>query len=71
MVLAPEGRRLLDRMDAARRASAEIVFGRLDAADRDILLGLLRELLADPLDACGHPAAGHRVNAAIPPEDAR
>jgi DNA-binding MarR family transcriptional regulator len=41
VALSDEGRRLLDRLDAARRDSAEEVFGGLDGAQRRHLLELL------------------------------
>lgn len=71
VALTPDGRRLLDRMDAARRSSAERVFGRLDAGDRASLLRVLRELAADPADGCGPAAAGRGFGTAARPEDTR
>lgn len=71
VALTPDGRRLLDRMDAARRASAELVFGRLDDVDRAILLRVLRDLAADPADACGPAAPDRDAGAIARPEDAR
>jgi MarR family len=41
VALSDEGRRLLDRLDAARRDSAEEVFGGLDGSQRRHLLELL------------------------------
>ena len=72
VALTPAGRQLLDRMDAARRASAELVIGRLAPPDRAVLERVLRELVADPSGACAPPepaataatpgrTAGHRL----------
>ncbi|HEV7465553.1 MAG TPA: MarR family transcriptional regulator [Candidatus Dormibacteraeota bacterium] len=43
--LSPEGRRLLEGLDAARRATAEAMLGRLGAADRDELVRLLEAVV--------------------------
>jgi DNA-binding MarR family transcriptional regulator len=66
VALTPDGRRLLQRMEAARRASAELVLGRLDAADQALLLRVLREVVARPAPPCdggdeGTAAAGTAV----------
>ncbi len=58
VALTPEGRLLLDRLDVARRDSAERAVGRLDPADRAVLLRLLRDLTEEPADACGPGARG-------------
>jgi DNA-binding MarR family transcriptional regulator len=55
--LTPGGRLLLDRLEVARRKSAEQAVGRLDPADRALLLRLLRELTDEPADGCG-PGVG-------------
>ncbi len=52
VALTPAGHRLLDRLDVARRESAEATFGRLDAEDRDALLRVLH-VLAEDVDRCG------------------
>ncbi len=52
VVLTPAGRRLLRRMDAARRASAEVVLGGLDGPDQALLLRVLQQVLAQPAPAC-------------------
>jgi DNA-binding MarR family transcriptional regulator len=57
VVLTTGGRLLLDRLEVARRESAEQAFGRLDPADRAVLLRLLRDLANEPADARG-PGAG-------------
>ena len=51
VALTPEGRQLLDRLESARRESAGQLLGRLDRADLDVLLRVLRELTALP-DRC-------------------
>lgn len=51
VALTAGGRLLLDRLDVARRESAEQAFGRLDPADRAVLLRLLRDLANEPADA--------------------
>ncbi len=53
VALTPGGRLLLDRLDVARRESAEQAFGRLDPADRAVFLRLLRDLTDEPADGCG------------------
>ena len=66
VVLTDEGRRLLDRLEAARRDSAEEVFGSLDRAQRGALLELLGALCArgacvsccGPRDHAGRAHAG-------------
>ena len=59
VALSDEGRRLLDRLEAARRDSAEEVFGGLDAAQRHQLLDLLGALCERGacVSCCG--PAGH------------
>jgi DNA-binding MarR family transcriptional regulator len=57
VALTDGGRLLLDRLEVARRESAEQAVGRLDRADRAILLRLLRDLTDEPADGCG-PGAG-------------
>jgi DNA-binding MarR family transcriptional regulator len=57
VALTTDGRLLLDRLEVARRESAEQAFGRLDPADRSILLRLLRDLTDESGDECG-PRAG-------------
>jgi len=52
VTLTADGRLLLDRLEVARRASAEQAFGRLDPADRAVLLRLLRGLTDEPVDRC-------------------
>ena len=61
VALSDDGRRLLDRLDAARRDSAEEVFGGLDTAQRRQLLELLGVLCArgSCVSCCGH-ATHHR-----------
>ena len=56
VALTADGRLLLDRLEVARRESAGEAFGRLDPADRAVLLRLLRDLAGDP---AGDPAGGH------------
>lgn len=53
VALTPDGRLLLDRLEVARRTSAEEVVGQLDPADRDILVRILRELAVEPADGPG------------------
>jgi DNA-binding MarR family transcriptional regulator len=57
--LAPEGRLLLDRLDALRRGSAEQVLGRLDPRDLAALHAVLLELTADASDRCRPCPGGH------------
>ena len=57
VALTAGGRLLLDRLEVARRESAEPAFGRLDPADRAVLLRLLRDLTDGPADGCGPGAA--------------
>jgi DNA-binding MarR family transcriptional regulator len=59
VALSDDGRRLLDRLEAARRESAEEVFGSLDPAQRHQLLDLLGVLCerGSCVSCCG-PAAG-------------
>ena len=64
VALTGAGRHLLDRLEAARRDSAVEVFGGLDTAQRDTLVGLL-EVLCERgacVSCCGHPhdGDGHR-----------
>lgn len=54
--LSPEGRRLLDGLEAARQATAEALFGHLGEADAAELLRLL-EGLADGDGPCAHGRA--------------
>ncbi len=59
VALTADGRRLLDRLEDARRESAEQVFGQLDPADRTLLLRLLVNLAGEPAgEAAGEPAPG-------------
>ena len=67
VALTAGGRLLLERLEAARRESAEQAFGGLDPEDRVALLRLLRHLAAEPADRCGargvpvmpaHPTGG-------------
>ncbi|MEA2618837.1 MAG: hypothetical protein QOE72_4620 [Chloroflexota bacterium] len=51
--LSPEGRRLLDGLDEARRATAEAMLGRLTAADRGELVRLL-EAVVEGEGSCEH-----------------
>jgi DNA-binding MarR family transcriptional regulator len=51
--LSPEGRRLLDGLDEARRATAEAMLGRLTAADRGELVRLL-EAVVEAEGGCEH-----------------
>jgi DNA-binding MarR family transcriptional regulator len=66
VALSDEGRRLLDRLEAARRESAEEVFGGLDPAQRRQLLALLGVLCerGSCVTCCG-PGA-HHAHAARP-----
>jgi len=48
VALTARGRRLLGRLEVARRESAERAFGCLDPADQAALLRLLRHLADDP-----------------------
>ena len=62
VVLTDAGRRLIDRLEEARRGSAEEVFGGLGPAQRAELLGLLHQLCER--GRCGRccgpgPGAGH------------
>jgi DNA-binding MarR family transcriptional regulator len=50
--LSPEGRQLLEGLDAARRATAEAMLGRLSSADRGELVRLL-EAVVDGDGGCG------------------
>ncbi len=52
VALTAGGRLLLDRLEVARRESAEQAFGRLDPSDRTVLLRLLRDLAGEPADGC-------------------
>jgi DNA-binding MarR family transcriptional regulator len=51
--LSPGGRRLLDGLDEARRATAEAMLGRLTAADRGELVRLL-EAVVEAEGGCEH-----------------
>ena len=65
VALTAGGRLLLDRLEVARRESAEQAFGRLDQADRAVLLRLLRDLTDEPLDGRGPgPGVGAGLAAA-------
>ncbi len=57
VALTPDGRRLLDRLDTARRESAEQVLAPLARADLLVLLRVLRELSSTPADTCRRPPA--------------
>ena len=57
VALSPAGRGLLDRLDAARRTSAEQVFGELHQRERKELLLLLGRLCE--LGGCGICCPGH------------
>jgi DNA-binding MarR family transcriptional regulator len=59
VALTPDGRRLLDRLDAVRRESAGQVLGRLDPPDLARLHAVLLELTADAPDACRPCPGGH------------
>jgi DNA-binding MarR family transcriptional regulator len=65
VALTDEGRRLLDRLQAARRESADEIFGGLDRAQRAQLLELLSVLCArgSCVSCCGpttrHSAVAH------------
>ena len=63
VALTAGGRLLLDRLEDARRESAEQAFGRLDPADRAVLLRLLRDLADETAGARG-PGAGIDVEQA-------
>ena len=52
VTLTADGRLLIDRLEVARRESAEQAFGRLDLADRAVLLRLLRDLADEPAGGC-------------------
>jgi len=60
VALSDDGRLLLDRLETARRDSADEVFGGLDAAQRHQLLGLLGLLCerGSCVTCCG-PAMSH------------
>jgi DNA-binding MarR family transcriptional regulator len=64
VLVAPtaQGQALLARLEAARRHSAEGIFGRLDPAQRDALAALLGELCEQGgcVTCCGPHAAHHR-----------
>ena len=72
VALSDEGRRLLDRLEAARRDSAEEVFGGLDALQRKRLLELLGLLCERGacVSCCGphahEPTHHHHVHGAGP-----
>lgn len=55
--LTPDGLSLMARMDKLRRASAQVLFGRLTQAQQEQLLELLA-LLNEPEDECGAGADG-------------
>ncbi len=57
VALTADGQLLLDRLEVARRESAEQVFGQLGPADRALLLRLLVSLTGE---ATGEPAPGAR-----------
>jgi DNA-binding MarR family transcriptional regulator len=67
VALSDEGRRLLDRLDAARRESAEEVFGGLDGSQRHQLLDLLGVLCerGSCVSCCGSTA--HHIPAGSGP----
>ena len=52
VALTPDGWRLLDRLQAVRRESAQQVLGRLDRTDLEVLLRVLRELTTCPASQC-------------------
>ena len=60
VALSPAGRRLIERLDAARLASARQVFGGLSPEQRDQLVELLRALCApdEPADCLAPATAG-------------
>jgi DNA-binding MarR family transcriptional regulator len=59
VVPTAEGRRLIDRLDRARREGATEVFGGLSAAEREHLLALLGTLCErGSCVSCGGPHAG-------------
>ena len=55
--LSDDGRRLLDGLDAARRATAEAMLAPLDAADRAELVRLLEAVVAGGGGGCPAPEA--------------
>ena len=57
VALTAGGQLLLERLEVARRESAERALGRLDPADRVVLVRLLRHLAAEPAEGCG-PGVG-------------
>ncbi len=68
--LTASGRLLLDRLEVARRESAEQTLGQLDPADRAFLLRILRGLAGDCAD--GQPSGARAValqaaREAVPP----
>jgi DNA-binding MarR family transcriptional regulator len=65
VALTADGRLLLERLEVARRASAEQVLGRLDPADRAVLLRLLRDLADEPADVLGLGTEGGGRPAAV------
>ncbi len=72
VALTADGRLLLDRLEVARRESAEQAFGRLDPADRAVLLRLLRDLAGtDRRAASGAPGRGAPAPGAGPAALAR
>jgi DNA-binding MarR family transcriptional regulator len=64
VLVAPtaQGRTLLARLEAARRHSAEGIFGQLDPARRDVLAALLGELCEQGgcVSCCTPHGAHHR-----------
>ena len=75
VALTEAGRHLLDRLETARRDSALEVFGGLDVAQRDTLVGLL-EVLCErgACVRCGghtHDGGGHEPNGPAPGRAAR
>jgi len=64
VALTAEGRRLLERLDVAWRESAEQAVGRLDPADRAVLLRLLRDLTDEPR-AASRPGVAATVGAGV------
>lgn len=72
VALTPEGRRLLDRLHAARRESARRVLGQLGEADLVAMHRVLREVLAESSTDCRDgAAAGEDAPSEDVPSEAR